>query len=167
MEYEGPATGLVYDDDPASVSQLLADKTSYQPVKPLGPADKATISVCAGHRFNPLYDLGPYWFRDSALAFSHARTSSAGDERLVVVECLHIKSGPTARTIQFTAAACIPATWIPGSRAQKQFLNTFDLQVRETDRVRIFYGKADISDTSRFVIDYSINGNRRAIEGAC
>jgi hypothetical protein len=184
MRYTASAEQVVYEEEPAEVTKLLA--RGYVPYKLArggrpDPTPAKTLAAAAPHpncwtRLSPLIPrtnpmMGAQPGRSSgAILFLHERISPRGNRRLVCVRYF-------AETYSFTTSfidgynsdqdAITPATWTspPSRAAHPMMIDVISGFPRHPPRVRVFAGQVDPDDGAHFTIRYQMWGKEDVLDG--
>jgi hypothetical protein len=186
LESSVPSTQVVYCNDPATASQLLA--SGYKPVASAVGRSLATsasgASMSAGYVPPALSGVGEdtlgyyanvgYAYVRQGVpnapmrtsAFVHERRNQAIGQRLVAIIFLERQDsawGP--RRLEINALTWRPATWEPGSRLQLASLTSLVVPDIDHRRFRVFGGQADPNNAAHFTLAYDADGAAGTIDG--
>jgi hypothetical protein len=186
LECTIPSTQLVYCNDPAAASQLLA--SGYKPVASAVGRSLASsangASMSAGYVPPALSGVGEetlgyyanvgYGYIRQGVpnapmrtsAFVHERRNAAVGQRLVAIIFLERQdSAFGTRRLEINALTWRPATWEPGSRLQLASLTSLIVPDIDHKRFRVFGGQADPSNPAHFTLAYDADCVPGTIDG--
>jgi hypothetical protein len=159
MKFEAPADHVAYEEDPQRAAALAKQPGYRAPVSPRNsPATQAVA-------FYPA-PLGRFITSFNSSAFVGARTSPAGHEWLVIVECiLSIHDAGGERKLSLHARSLEPATLRRPRVSRFGPASSLTLDLSRLYRLRLFWGQRDPQHADRFTIGYLLNDEPGTIEG--
>src|SRR5262249_19014266 len=95
--------------------------------------------------------------------FVHERTTPSGRKRLVVL--FFQLQGRNGRELFLYGSGKIPATLVPGTALEGNPSHCGSLDLRQEDRLHIFWGQSDPDHGDHFTIGYELNDQRGTIDG--
>jgi hypothetical protein len=171
MTYAPPVSEVVFESDPDAAA-LLAERCQEYHLASLYSAFGRGAPFShwrppASHRPKALDKLIPK-FGFYGTAFMHAMRTPAGNERLVIISMGYGASVElNGYGLGMGAHVYTPASWRLGS-AMLLTSEEGGLSLRYMpleNRLRIFAGQIDPSDSSHFTVPYELNGKPGVIEG--
>ena len=159
--YKAPAAQVVYDDDPATYRQLLTG-ANY-----VGIALRQDRPYAV--RDNPEwqgYSTAQHGRGVAPVAYLGSRTSPGGNRRLVAVQFGTVYPDPKWNRIFFIPY--VETTNVTGLRTTSVGAATgtrLELMRQPGDNLRLFDGRPDPNDPSRFTIDIQVNGTTYTMDG--
>ena len=170
MTYRPPDDMVVYEEEPESAASLIAAGGEYTRVK-TGGNFNTPVAIHVPDRLATLakQSASPMRLRGATL-FLHARTSPAGNRRIVVVQ-----RGPNTLVPAFVPYTdleiiLLEPSWRTGvprgidPPEVPRVLIPHDLNAM-TRHLRIYAGQPDDDDPSHFTIEYESHGQRGTIDG--
>ena len=159
MHYSPPADMVVFEQDASGISQLLSTNAGYH-VSNAGEADPPHAWFSP-----PPYAHVPQSGWAPQVAFMHGRRGADGPERLVVVELLAMREPHTDNhTVMFHPRVFATSVVRPPTQVRRNE-DTVRISLSPDERLRLYAGRPDPRDPSRFTIEYDLNGRRRVIDG--
>ncbi len=159
LRYAPPSDLVVFEQDPPQIARLMASRAGYR-VSNAGEADPphAWLSPAA-YAHIPQSGWAPH------VAFMHGRKSASGPKRLVVVEFLAMREpqGPD-HTVFFHPRVFAASVVRPGMQVRRNE-DTIRVRLAPDERLRLYAGRPDPTDASRFTIECFIGDERGTIEG--
>jgi hypothetical protein len=179
LYYSAPADQVVYEEDPAAATGLLARSGYFQYVLKRGlPPTAAPTATAAAHvpecwsdfqvHGNPLMMQAGRAY--GAILFLHERTCPSGNRRLVCVR--YFPEAETFTPSFIPGYNCELIVITPGTfrNPPKPALRMYVIDVlsgwpRTPPNVRMFAGQPDPNDASHFTIRYQMWGKEDILDG--
>jgi len=160
--YASPAGTIVYSNDPADVPTLRAGGCSTAWPGWFFPnpyAVRPNLPFQSLSNTNSLNALVA-----TPVAFLHGRETPSGGARIVAIQYAPGAADPFNRLF---FSYYMQKTGLAGGQSGKPGANTTALEMflGPSDRVRLYDGRPDPNDATRFTIDYDFNGVRGTIDG--
>ena len=155
-----PPNGLViYDDDPARLSAVLARPGYVSRSRAVGTSGLALLE---------LRPWKSYFGNAAPVVFIHRRTSPSGKERFVAIQFTAVGSDPTWRRLVFSPYVENTASYFSLNRpalSTPSPVNGLMMFRQAGDGTRVLAGTPDPADASHFTIDYVHNNVPGTIDG--
>ncbi len=163
MRYSAPPSEVVYENDPAEMTRLLAAPSRYL---------RSTNQPHFAYRVPDVPQLfGQIGFGEAAgTVFAHRMITKQSVERLVHVQLYHMASISPWGSVDIELSACPyePASFYRPLRSRHGRTARGDgswIRISPGDTLRIFAGQMDPKDPSHFTVDYLLNGVRHTVDG--
>ena len=159
LRYAPPPELVVFEQDASQIARLMGSGAGYR-VSNAGETDPPHAWLSPGaYQYIPQSGWAPH------VAFMHGRQSASGPERLVVIEFLAMREprGPD-HTVFFHPRVFAASVLRPGTQVRRNE-DTIRIRLAPDERLRLYAGRPDPSDASRFTIECLIGGERGTIEG--
>lgn len=159
LDYAPPADQVVFEQDAGEIGRLMGSGGGYQLSRPgEGDPPHAWVSPAVYARI-PQSGWAP------RVAFMHGLRSPGGAQRLVVVEFLAMREPQSPRhTVFFHPRVFSASAFTPGRQVLRNE-DTVRIALAAGERLRLYAGRSDPRDPSRFTIDCVVAGERGTIEG--
>lgn len=168
LAFGAEAGRVAYEEDPVHAGQVLASDRDYLGVKAQGHDGERTLALWWPRAVVEFPDAYRYVRHTGpkALLFLHERTTPKG-RRVLVCVTMYVRAGQPLSRLTFDTRVSDPATWGKAPGIAGGLVGVVDnvWYYYSTKPVRIYAGRADPGDPSRFTMEYEILGKRGVIEG--
>jgi hypothetical protein len=160
LNFEALPTRVVYEEDAARAHELLFQR-GYRPARLDGGGQRVGAMWWPKEVSNYPEASRHFSAGDAALLFLHERKTASGRAVLVCAMAWMDRTG-SGPVVRFGVRVVTPATWHSDPQTAGGLL-AFPIDVvryYERTPLRMYGGQPDAADSSRFTVEYELNGHR-------